>query len=79
VPDMLTYRPWVPREGMKGTYEHLFSRLGSPERWLPATRDVVCERGAPVPLKWDDECVKGTIWYVRHGLGKLPIMTAQRF
>jgi hypothetical protein len=51
---VLTYAPWVAREGMAGTFAHLVEAWGSPDAWAnAAVREQVCERGQPVPVRWD--------------------------
>jgi len=53
----LTYRPWIPRDGMAGTFQHLVRSWGDPNtahhKWEANVLQRVCERGAAVPLVFD--------------------------
>jgi hypothetical protein len=51
--DGITYRPWIPAEGMTGTYRHLVQAMGAPDDWPDALRAVVCVRGEAIPIRCD--------------------------
>jgi hypothetical protein len=40
----------TPREGMKGTFDHLYATWGLPHFWPEAVRAIVCE-SKHVPLR----------------------------
>ena len=51
--DGLYVEIWVPRDGMTGTFDHLYKAWGLPHAWPRAVREVVCERRT-APLRWGE-------------------------
>lgn len=54
---VLTYAPWEPREGLRRWFTELTDAWDNPNShshsWPQATLEAVCQRGTPIPFRYD--------------------------
>lgn len=60
----ISYRPWVPKEGLQGFWKACVAEWGNPNdqgsEWPQGILEAICERGAPLTLRYDRYAPQGS-------------------